>query len=119
MNRFYVERDGKQLRPTGLGEVTTELMKQHFKNIVDSKFTATMESDLDKIEVGEMNWVDSISEFYGDFADTLSKAEKAMDGKRVRVPDEETSEVCEVCGKPMVIKIGRFGKFLACSGFPD
>lgn len=119
VNRFYVERDGKQLRPTGLGEVTTELMKQHFKNIVDSKFTATMESDLDKIEVGEMNWVDSISEFYGDFADTLSKAEKAMDGKRVRVPDEETSEVCEVCGKPMVIKIGRFGKFLACSGFPD
>ncbi|MDE6710024.1 MAG: type I DNA topoisomerase, partial [Oscillospiraceae bacterium] len=119
VNRFYVERDGKQLRPTGLGEVTTELMKQHFKNIVDSKFTATMESDLDKIEVGEMNWVDSISGFYEDFADTLSKAEVAMDGKRVRVPDEETSEVCEICGKPMVIKIGRFGKFLACRGFPD
>ena len=105
VNRFYVERDGKQLRPTGLGEVTTELMKQHFKNIVDSKFTATMESDLDKIEVGEMNWVDSISGFYEDFADTLEKAEVAMEGKRVKVPDEETNEVCEICGKPMVIKI--------------
>ncbi len=118
-NRFYVERDGKQLRPTGLGEVTTDLMNKHFKKIVDSKFTAAMESDLDRIEDGEKNWVDTLDSFYGEFADTLDKAEKAMDGKRVKVPDEETDEVCEVCGKPMVIKIGRFGKFLACSGFPD
>lgn len=118
-NRFYVERDGKQLRPTGLGEVTTDLMNQHFKKIVDSKFTAAMESDLDRIEEGEKNWVDTLDDFYGEFADTLEKAEKAMDGKRVKVPDEQTDEVCEICGKPMVIKIGRFGKFLACSGFPD
>ncbi len=118
-NRYYVERDGKQLRPTGLGEVTTDLMNKHFKKIVDSKFTAAMESDLDRIEGGEKNWVDTLDSFYGEFADTLDKAEKAMDGKRVKVPDEETDEVCEVCGKPMVIKIGRFGKFLACSGFPD
>ncbi len=119
VNRFYVERDGKQLRPTGLGEVTTDLMRQHFKHIVDYKFTAAMENSLDKIEVGEKDWVETLEDFYGDFADTLSKAESAMDGKRVKVPDEETKEVCEVCGKPMVIKIGRFGKFLACSGFPD
>lgn len=118
-NRFYVERDGKQLKPTGLGEVTTQLMKDNFKHIVDAKFTASMESDLDEIEVGKKNWVDTLSDFYKDFSDTLSKAETAMDGKRIKVPDEETDEVCDVCGKPMVIKIGRFGKFLACSGFPE
>ncbi len=119
VNRFYVERDGKQLRPTGLGEVTTDLMKQHFEHIVDYKFTAAMESSLDRIEVGDKDWVETLKDFYGDFSETLSKAETAMDGKRVKVPDEETNEVCEVCGKPMVIKIGRFGKFLACSGFPE
>ncbi len=119
INRFYVERDGKQLKPTGLGEVTTDLLKDHFKQIVDTKFTAQMESSLDKVEVGEKNWVETLNDFYSDFADTLQKAEAAMDGKRVKVPDEETDQVCEICGKPMVIKIGRFGRFLACSGFPD
>lgn len=119
INRFYVERDGKQLKPTGLGEVTTDLLKSHFKNIVDTKFTASMESSLDKVEDGSKDWVETLEEFYGDFADTLEKAEAAMDGKRVKVPDEETDEVCEVCGKPMVIKIGRFGRFLACTGFPE
>ncbi|MCD7731489.1 MAG: type I DNA topoisomerase [Oscillospiraceae bacterium] len=119
VNRMYVERDGKQLKPTGLGEVTTELMKDHFKNIVDAKFTAIMESNLDKVETGEKQWVDILSEFYTEFDSTLKKAEEAMDGKRIKVPDEETDEICEVCGKPMVIKIGRFGKFLACTGFPE
>lgn len=119
INRFYVERDGKQLKPTGLGEVTTDLLKSHFKNIVDTKFTASMESSLDKVEDGSKDWVETLEDFYGDFADTLEKAEAAMDGKRVKVPDEETDEVCEVCGKPMVIKIGRFGRFLACTGFPE
>lgn len=119
INRYYVERDGKQLKPTGLGEVTTDLLKDHFKHIVDTKFTAQMESSLDKVELGERDWVDTLSEFYDDFAQTLEKAESAMDGKRIRVPDEETEEVCDMCGKPMVIKIGRFGKFLACSGFPE
>jgi DNA topoisomerase-1 len=118
-NRFYVERDGKQLKPTGLGEVTTELMKDNFKHIVDAKFTANMESSLDKIETGDANWVETLRDFYTDFDATLKKAEEAMDGKRMKVPDEETDEVCEVCGKPMVIKIGRFGKFLACTGFPE
>ncbi len=119
VNRLYVERDGKQLKPTGLGTVTTELMKDHFKSIVDSKFTASMETSLDDIEVGQKGWEETLSDFYAEFAKTLSEAEVAMDGKRVKIPDEETDEVCEICGKPMVIKIGRFGKFLACSGFPD
>ena len=119
ITRQYVERDGKQLRPTGLGTVTTELMKEHFKHIVDAKFTAGMEHSLDEVEVGKKDWVSTLDDFYQDFASTLTKAEKAMEGKRVKVPNEETDEVCELCGKPMVIKIGRFGKFLACSGFPD
>lgn len=119
INRFYVEREGKQLKPTGLGEVTTDLLKDHFKHIVDTKFTAGMEANLDKVETGEKDWVSTLDDFYTEFADTLAKAEAAMDGKRVKVPDEETDEVCEICGKPMVIKIGRFGRFLACSGFPD
>ncbi len=119
INRLYVERDGKQLKPTGLGDVTTQLMKDHFKHIVDAKFTASMENNLDEIELGKKEWGDTLEEFYTDFAATLEKAEKNMDGKRIKVPDEETDEVCEICGKPMVIRIGRFGKFLACSGFPD
>ncbi|MDE6592766.1 MAG: type I DNA topoisomerase [Oscillospiraceae bacterium] len=119
INKFYVEREGKQLKPTGLGEVTTDLLKTHFKHIVDTKFTASMESSLDKIEAGNKDWAETLGDFYTDFADTLEKAEAAMDGKRVKVPDEETDEVCEVCGKPMVIKLGRFGRFLACTGFPE
>lgn len=119
INRLYVEKDGKSLKPTGLGEVTIQLMKDHFKNIVDAKFTAGMEKNLDEVEMGKKDWVSTLEDFYGDFAKSLSDAEKAMDGKRIKVPDEETDEVCEVCGKPMVIKIGRFGKFLACTGFPE
>ena len=119
INKFYVEREGKQLKPTALGEVTTDLMKDCFKNIVDTKFTAAMESDLDKVEIGEKDWVDMLRDFYGDFDETLKQAEITMEGKRVKVPSEETDEVCEVCGKPMVIKLGRFGRFLACSGFPE
>ena len=119
LSRLYVERDGKQLRPTALGEVITELMKEHFKHIVDAKFTAKMETDLDRVEHGDCDWVSMLHGFYDDFEKTLSKAEVAMEGKRVKVPDEETDVVCELCGKKMVIKIGRFGKFLACPGFPE
>lgn len=118
-NRLYVERDGKQLKPTGLGEVITDLMKDHFKHIVDVKFTAGMENNLDEVEVGQKNWVDTLGEFYGDFESTLTAAEIAMEGKRVKVPDEETDVICDLCGRQMVIKIGRFGKFLACPGFPE
>ncbi len=117
--RSYVERDAKQLVPTSLGEVTTELMKEHFNRIVDVKFTAGMESNLDDVEVGKKGWVETLREFYSDFDKTLKNAEEAMEGKRVKVPDEETDIVCEECGRNMVIKIGRFGKFLACPGFPE
>lgn len=119
LNRSYVERDGKQLKPTALGEVTNELMSEHFDKIVDVKFTANMENNLDEVENGKKSWVKTLEDFYKDFDDELSQAETAMDGKRVKVPDEETDQVCEICGKPMVIKIGRYGKFMACSGFPD
>ncbi len=117
--RNYVERDAKQLKPTPLGDVTTELMQEHFKNIVDPAFTADMENDLDKVEVGKKSWVNTLEGFYTNFDNTLTKAEEAMEGKRVKVPCEETDIVCEVCGRNMVIKIGRYGKFLACPGFPD
>ncbi len=117
--RNYVERDGKQLKPTALGEVTNQVMSEHFDKIVDLKFTANMENDLDKVENGQIKWTDTLEDFYGEFENELEEAERAMDGKRVKVPAEETNEVCEVCGKPMVIKIGRYGKFMACSGFPN
>ena len=118
-SRMYVERDGKQLKPTPLGEVTTELMREHFTNIVDAKFTANMETNLDDVEKGEKDWRETLRIFYEDFDSTLAKAEIAMEGKRVKVPNEETDVICDLCGKNMVIKIGRFGKFLACPGFPE
>jgi len=119
INRNYVERDGKQLKPTSLGEVTNELMSEHFDKIVDVKFTANMEKSLDDVESGKTGWVKTLQKFYKEFDKELTEAEKEMEGKRVKVPDEATDEICELCGKPMVIKIGRFGKFMACSGFPD
>lgn len=120
LDRHYVEREsGNQLKPTSLGEVITELLKDHFNNIVDVKFTAKMETELDNIEHGTMNWVEVLRRFYGGFSKSLEKAETDMEGKRVKVPDEPTDIVCEECGKPMVIKIGPYGKFLGCSGFPE
>ncbi len=118
-SRRYVEHEGKALKPTNLGEVITELMKDHFNKIVDAKFTAEMENDLDEVEHGAKNWVNTLHEFYDDFSRTLRKAEEAMDGKRVKVPDEETDIPCELCGRNMVIKYSKYGKFLACPGFPD
>ncbi len=119
LSRNYVERDGKQLKPTALGEVTNSLMSDQFKNIVDVKFTANMETSLDEVENGKKNWVEVLDGFYGDFSKSLDKAEQELDGKRIKVPDEQTDEVCEKCGKPMVIKVGKYGKFMACSGFPE
>ena len=118
-SRQYVEHEGKQLKPTNLGEAVTDLMKEHFKNIVDANFTAQMETSLDEVENGEKDWVESLREFYGDFSETLHKAEEAMEGKRVKVPDEETDIICDQCGRNMVIKISKYGKFLACPGFPE
>jgi len=117
--RNYVEREAKALRPTALGEVTTKLMREQFPNIVDVDFTANMEEQLDQVEDGKDQWDKVLDGFYQGFATSLETAEKNMEGTRVKVPDEETDVVCELCGRNMVVKIGRFGKFLACPGFPD
>lgn len=119
LDRHYVEREQKQLKPTPLGDVITEVLKDHFENIVDTKFTAQMEGSLDKVEEGKTEWYEVLKNFYGDFASTLEKAEHDMEGKRVKVPNEPTDMICEKCGKHMVIKIGPYGKFLGCEGFPD
>ncbi|MCL1789417.1 MAG: type I DNA topoisomerase [Oscillospiraceae bacterium] len=119
IDRQYVEKVQKQLKPTVLGGVITDLFKEHFSNIVCTKFTAQMETDLDKVEDGERLWVNVLKDFYGDFEDTLAKAESEMEGKRVKIPAEPTEEVCELCGRNMEIKIGRYGKFMSCSGFPE
>ncbi|MBR3593796.1 MAG: type I DNA topoisomerase [Clostridia bacterium] len=118
-NREYIEREKKSLKPTALGTVVTELMKEHFKKIADIKFTAGMETNLDKIEIGSLNWTDVLSDFYGDFETMLKKAEQSMDGVRVKVPAVETEILCDKCGRKMVVKSSRFGKFLACPGYPE
>ncbi len=119
LDRHYVEREQKQLKPTPLGDVITDVLKDHFESIVDTKFTAQMEGSLDKVEEGKTKWYDVLKNFYGDFASTLEKAEHDMEGKRVKVPNEPTDIICEKCGKHMVIKIGPYGKFLGCEGFPE
>lgn len=119
LSREYVEREGKALKPTNLGEVTTNLMKDHFAEVVDVEFTATMERQLDSVEAGENDWVETLDGFYKGFSETLKKAESELDGERIKVPDVESNVVCELCGRTMVIKSGRFGKFLACPGYPN
>ncbi|MCL2077408.1 MAG: type I DNA topoisomerase [Oscillospiraceae bacterium] len=119
LDRQYVERMQKQLKPTILGMVITDLLQAHFDNIVDTKFTAQMETDLDKIEEGSEEWTRILRGFYGEFEKTLKKAETEMEGKRVKIPDEPTDIPCELCGKMMSIKIGPYGKFLGCTGFPE
>ena len=116
LDREYVVKEGKYLRPTPLGAVVTELMKQSFPDIVDTRFTARMEETLDAVEEGKKAWKDILREFYGGFSDELKKAE---DIGRVKVPDEESEETCDVCGRKMVVKSGRFGRFLACPGYPE
>ena len=118
-DREYVIKQDKRLAPTALGEVVTGLMLERFNDIIDVEFTANMEGKLDAVEEGKQNWKELLGEFYGGFKQELSDAEAAMEGVRLKVPEEETDEVCELCGRKMVIKMGRFGKFLACPGFPD
>lgn len=115
----YVIKEGKYLHPTPLGEVVTGLMKEHFADIVDLKFTNHMEEQLDSVEQGKAKWKDVLSEFYEDFSGEFDAAEKAMDGVKIKVPDVLSDEYCEVCGKQMVVKKGKFGYFLACPGFPE
>ncbi len=119
LQRDYIERDKKSLKPTQLGTVVVDLMLEYFKRVFDVKFTASLEKQLDQIGAGELSWIDTMKDFYGDFDKLYKEAEKSLDGQRVKVPDVETEEVCEKCGRNMVIKNGRFGKFLACPGYPE
>ncbi|MBS6533584.1 MAG: type I DNA topoisomerase [Oscillospiraceae bacterium] len=119
LNREYVVKEGRALRPTPLGEVVTGLMKDKFQDIVDPTFTAQMEEELDKVEEGSVDWKRVLSEFYEDFEAELHKAEQELDGERIKVPDEVSEEICPQCGRNLVIKSGRFGRFLACPGWPE
>ena len=119
LNREYVVKEGKALRPTPLGEVVTKLMKDKFQDIVDPAFTAQMEEKLDQVEEGNTDWKAVLSDFYGDFEAELKQAERDLDGERIKVPDEVSEEICPQCGRNLVIKSGRFGRFLACPGWPE
>ena len=119
LQRGYVEREGKALKPTIVGETVTRLMKEQFGKIVDVKFTAEMEQELDEVEAGKTEWVGMMHHFYDDFTDMLQSAEKNMEGTKMKIPDEETDIVCELCGRKMVVRHGKYGKFLACPGFPE
>ncbi len=118
-DREYVNKVDKRLCPTPLGEVVTGLMMERFNDIIDVEFTANMENELDDVEAGKRQWKDVLAEFYQGFHQEMLDAEVALEGVRIKVPEEVTEEICEVCGKNMVVKMGRFGKFLACPGFPE
>lgn len=115
--RGYVELVDRKFRPTELGRVVVDLLKEYFPNIVDVEFTARMEAALDEVEEGKQDWVSLVRKFYDPFQEQLRHAEATAE--RVKVADEETDEVCDKCGRKMVIKHGRYGRFLACSGFPE
>lgn len=119
MDREYVVKEGKALRPTPLGEVVTQLMIDKFPDVVDPAFTAHMEGQLDEVEAGKIYWKDVLSRFYTGFSAELTQAEKDLDGERIKIPPELSDEVCDVCGRQMVVKSGRFGRFLACPGYPE
>ena len=118
-DREYVNKVDKRLMPTALGEVVNGLMMERFQDIIDVEFTANMETSLDDVEAGKRNWKAVLSDFYKGFRQELTDAEAALEGVRLKVPEEETEEVCEACGRKMVVKVGRFGKFLACPGWPE
>ncbi|TXK89117.1 type I DNA topoisomerase, partial [Parageobacillus sp. SY1] len=115
--RNYVVLENKRFVPTELGEIVLELMLEFFPEIIDVEFTAKMEKNLDEIEEGKVEWVKVVDEFYQEFEKRLQTAEKEM--KEVEIKDEPAGVDCEVCGSPMVYKMGRFGKFVACSNFPE
>ncbi len=118
-SREYVKRDAKVFKPTELGEVTTKLMEDKFPDVVNVKFTAGMETELDKVESGEADWVKTLHGFYDGFYETVQKAKKEMDGVKIKLKEDETDIICDKCGKTMVVKVGRFGKFIACPGYPE
>ena len=117
VDRFYVEKEGRMLVPTELGEVVNNIMVENFKDIVDIAFTANMETKLDTIADGNLNHIDMLKEFYTPFMENLEKVADTI--QRVKLQDKETDVVCELCGRNMVIKRGRFGEFLACPGYPE
>ena len=117
--REYVTREGRTLKPTELGEVTTKLMRERFPKIVNIKFTAQVESELDEIQSGKVDWIDTLHSFYDDFEQTLKKAKTEMEGVKIQLKEDETDIICEKCGRRMVIKTGRYGKFIACPGYPE
>ena len=118
-SRDYVVREKKQLKPTELGIATTNLLKEQFPKIVNTKFTAGMETNLDEVEAGKMNYISMLHDFYGEFENTLEKAKAQMAGVKIQLEEDKTDVICEKCGRNMVIKVGRFGKFLACPGYPE
>lgn len=117
LQRGYVERESKALRPTYLGNVVNDVMKEYFQGIVDVDFTAEMEKKLDEIEEQGIEWKKVVKDFYEPFTKMLDRAEEEM--KKITIKDKETEEICELCGRNMVIKHGKYGKFLACPGFPE
>ena len=119
LDREYVIKEGKYLKSTPLGEVVNGLMCDKFADIVNTKFTANMEQQLDDVEEGNKQWRTLLHEFYDPFKANLEQAEKDLEGVRLKVPAEETDEVCDLCGRNLVIKSGRFGRFLACPGYPE
>lgn len=119
LQREYIEREKKSLKPTNLGILVCDLMSEYFKKIIDTKFTANLETSLDRIGTGDEKWLNTVSDFYKDFDVLYKKAEKALDGKRVKIPVVETDVICEKCGRKMVERTGKFGKFLACPGYPE
>lgn len=119
LDREYVVKEGKYLHITNLGRVVTALMKERFSDIADLKFTANMEQRLDSVEEGATPWKSVLRDFYGEFDHDLKQAEQELDGVRIKVPDEVSEEICPECGRNLVIKSGRFGRFLACPGYPE
>lgn len=119
IKRGYVQRIAKVLSPTELGEATTGVFRDHFQKIVNVKFTAQMETSLDDVENGKANYIEVLHEFYDAFESTLNKAKEEMEGQKIQLQEDLTDIPCEKCGKLMVVKVGRFGKFLACPGYPD
>ncbi|MBQ6153147.1 MAG: type I DNA topoisomerase [Ruminococcus sp.] len=117
--REYVKREGKTLYPTELGEALSNLMKERFPKIVNVKFTAQMEQELDTVESGSIRWDELLDEFYTDFDKTLKKAKADMQGVKITLKEDETDIICEKCGRKMVVKVGRYGKFIACPGYPE
>jgi DNA topoisomerase-1 len=119
LGREYVVREAKQLKPTELGETTNKLIQERFSKVVNIKFTAQMEKELDTVEKGKCDWVEILEKFYTNFEKLLTKAKEEMKDVKIHLKEDQTDIVCDLCGKDMVVKHGRYGKFIGCSGYPD